>query len=71
MTYEPIDLWTVIANFEDKCAAWAAGRPLPSHWRALGFRGTRAQCEEHIAHLDQERRADVLRRYLEQDRVWP
>jgi uncharacterized protein YbdZ (MbtH family) len=63
--------WIVIANLEDAFAIWAASRPMPSHWRACGVRGTRAECERFIDACDHETRAAILRQQLERAVILP
>lgn len=38
----------VVANHEEQYSIWPVGRPIPAGWRAVGVRGKKAVCLEHI-----------------------
>jgi MbtH protein len=44
--YEPIH--AVVINGEEQYSVWPILVAVPAGWRETGFRGTRAECLEHI-----------------------
>ncbi len=41
--------YDVVANDEEQYSIWLVGRELPAGWRAVGFRGSKEECLEHIS----------------------
>ena len=57
----------VVVNHEEQFSIWAADRPAPEGWRAVGFRGPKADCLEHIATVWTDMRPASLRAQMAAD----
>lgn len=47
--YQPVH--TVVVNQEEQYSVWPVLVPVPAGWRETGYRGTRAECLDHIAEV--------------------
>jgi MbtH protein len=54
-------VYDVVVNEEEQYSIWPAGRPLPGGWTAVGFRGSREECLDHIAEVWTDMRPRSLR----------
>jgi MbtH protein len=44
--YQPVH--TVVVNSQEQYSVWPVLAAVPAGWRETGFRGTRAECLEHV-----------------------
>ncbi|MFG3578675.1 MbtH family protein [Micromonospora chersina] len=56
-----VDEWLVVVNDEEQYSIWAADRPIPAGWRAVGEQGSREECLKRIEHLWTDIRPKSLR----------
>ena len=54
-------LFEVVINQEEQYSLWPADRVLPAGWRAVGVRGSKAECLEHIERVWTDMRPRGLR----------
>ncbi|GID33461.1 MbtH family protein [Paractinoplanes brasiliensis] len=55
------DEYDVVVNDEEQYSIWAAGRAIPAGWQAVGVRGSREKCLEHIEEVWTDMRPKSLR----------
>lgn len=60
-------LYKVVVNHEEQYSIWFADRDLPKGWRAVGKRGTKADCLKHIGEVWTDMRPLSLRNEMEAD----
>lgn len=53
--------YAVVVNDEEQYSIWAVGREVPAGWHAVGVRGTREECLEHIGQVWTDMRPKSLR----------
>jgi MbtH protein len=58
---EGADEWLVVINDEEQYSIWAADRPVPDGWRAVGEQGSREACLSRIEELWTDMRPKSLR----------
>jgi MbtH protein len=66
-TREQDAVYEVVVNDEEQYSIWLADRPPPAGWRAVGFRGPRSACLEHVATVWTDMRPRSLREAMERD----
>ena len=55
------DEWLVVVNDEEQYSIWAADRPVPAGWRAVGEPDSRDDCLRRIEELWTDMRPKSLR----------
>ncbi|HET8814284.1 MAG TPA: MbtH family NRPS accessory protein [Solirubrobacterales bacterium] len=58
-------VYDVVVNDEEQYSIWPVDRPLPSGWTAVGSRGSREECLDHIAEVWTDMRPRSLREAYE------
>jgi MbtH protein len=58
--------FTVVRNHEEQYSIWAAERPLPAGWEAVGKSGTEEECLAYIEEVWTDMRPLSLRRRMEE-----
>lgn len=54
-------LYDVVVNDEEQYSIWPADRPPPTGWEAVGKRGSREECLDHIGAIWTDLRPRSLR----------
>lgn len=44
------EIYQVVINDHEQYSVWPAEREIPLGWRAVGMRGSKDECEAHVAH---------------------
>jgi MbtH protein len=57
--------YVVVVNDEEQYSVWLADAAVPTGWRTLDRRGSRAECLEHIAEVWTDMRPLSLRRRMD------
>jgi MbtH protein len=55
----------VVVNAEGQYSIWSLELEVPSGWSADGFKGTKAECLDHIEKVWTDMRPLSLRRFME------
>ena len=55
------DEWLVVVNDEEQYSIWAADRPIPAGWRAVGEQDSREECLKRIEQVWTDMRPKSLR----------
>lgn len=58
--------YEVVINHEEQYSIWAADREIPLGWKAVGKRGSKEQCLEHIKEVWTDMRPLSLRQHMAQ-----
>lgn len=58
--------YEVVMNHEEQYSIWAAEREIPQGWKAVGKRGSKEECLEHIKEVWTDMRPLSLRQHMEQ-----
>ena len=61
--------YAVVVNDEEQYSVWRADRNPPAGWRAVGPRGSKDACLEHIASVWTDMRPLSLRRRMDAEGV--
>ena len=61
---DPFEVWEVVVNHEEQYSIWPAEREQAPGWRAIGFRGSKKECLEHIGSIWTDMRPLSLRRRM-------
>lgn len=64
-TGESPAIYDVVANDEEQYSIWRTGRQIPAGWRAVGFRGSKDDCLEHVGKVWTDMRPRSLRERME------
>jgi MbtH protein len=59
-------VFAVVINHEEQYSIWPADYDYPLGWNDAGFRGTKAECLQHIASVWTDMRPLSLRKAMEQ-----
>ncbi len=59
-------VFDVVINDEEQYSIWPTYRAIPAGWRAVGKRGSKAECLAHVDEVWTDMRPLSLRRALEQ-----
>lgn len=65
------DVYLVVANSEMQYSVWLADREVPAGWSAVGMRGTRDECLDHIERVWTDMRPLSMRLRLEMSHPTP
>jgi Uncharacterized protein conserved in bacteria len=57
-------VFEVVVNHEEQYSIWPADREIPAGWRAVGTRGTKAECLAHINEVWTDMRPLSLRQKM-------
>jgi len=58
------EMYLVVINDEEQYSIWREDRSVPAGWRAIGRRGTRAECLQHIEDVWTDMRPLSLRKRM-------
>ncbi|HWB34656.1 MAG TPA: MbtH family NRPS accessory protein [Rugosimonospora sp.] len=61
---EDLTMYAVVVNDEEQFSIWPADRDLPSGWTAVGVRGLKPECLDHIEQVWTDMRPLSLRRAM-------
>lgn len=56
--------YDVVVNHEEQYSIWPAEREMPLGWKAVGMRGSKEQCLEHIKEVWTDMRPLSLRQHM-------
>ncbi|WP_315721598.1 MULTISPECIES: MbtH family protein [unclassified Bradyrhizobium] len=56
--------FVVVVNDEEQYSIWFAERAIPEGWRAVGMRGSKAECLKHVDEVWTDMRPLSLRRRM-------
>lgn len=59
-------VYDVVINEEEQYSIWLADRPPPGGWTAVGIRGSRQECLDHIEEVWTDMRPRSLRELYEE-----
>jgi MbtH protein len=59
----------VVVNDEEQYSIWPNYKAIPAGWKAIGKRGTKAECLAYIDEVWTDMRPLSLRKAMEQDRA--
>lgn len=62
---DPATVFDVVINDEEQYSIWPTYREIPGGWRAVGFRGSKDECLDHIEKVWTDMRPLSLRKALE------
>ena len=55
-------MFEVTVNHEEQYSIWPVGKEIPQRWRAVGVRGSKEECLEHIRQVWTDMRPLRIRR---------
>jgi MbtH protein len=58
------EMYVVVMNDEEQYSIWRDGSSIPAGWRAVGKRGPKAECLQHIDEVWTDMRPLSLRRRM-------
>ena len=61
---EYLPVYDVVVNAEEQYSIWSIDKAIPPGWRAVGFRGTEAECLSYIEQVWTDMRPLSLRKRM-------
>jgi uncharacterized protein YbdZ (MbtH family) len=68
---DPDLVWDVVVNLEEQYSIWPVGRTIPAGWRAIGYRGSKDYCLDHVERVWTDMRPLSLRQQMAAKRLSP
>jgi MbtH protein len=61
------EMYLVVVNDEEQYSIWREDKSVPAGWRAIGKRGPKAECLQHIENVWTDMRPLSLRKRMAED----